>query len=108
VANRTSSWDKQWTRSYGGFDDPNSAHRSNYIPVKFTPRQNPFYCALPYTIRHALAIGPKRRALCRGSRRHIRAPPFPPAKIDGWRSVETSNNLTNFPRAHARARKCYC
>src|SRR5205823_12682957 len=26
----------------------NPAHRSNYIPVRFTPRQNPFYCALPY------------------------------------------------------------
>jgi hypothetical protein len=46
--NRTSSWDKQWTKSYGGFDDPNPAHRNNYVPVKFTPRQNPFYCALPY------------------------------------------------------------
>jgi hypothetical protein len=46
--NCTSSWDKQWTRNYGGFDDPNPAHRRNYIPVKFTPRQNPFYCALPY------------------------------------------------------------
>ena len=22
--------------------------RRNYVPVKFTPRQNPFYCALPY------------------------------------------------------------
>jgi hypothetical protein len=48
VPNRTSSWDKNWTRNYGGFDDPNPARRSNYIPVKFTPRQNPFYCALPY------------------------------------------------------------
>jgi hypothetical protein len=48
VPNRTSAWDKQWTRSYGGFDDPNPAHRRNYIPVKFTPQQNPFYCALPY------------------------------------------------------------
>ncbi len=48
VPNRTSSWDKQWTRNYGGFDDPNPAHRCNYVPVKFTPRQNPFYCALPY------------------------------------------------------------
>jgi len=46
--NRTSSWDKQWTKSYGGFDDPNPAHRKNYTPVKFKPRQNPFYCALPY------------------------------------------------------------
>jgi hypothetical protein len=48
VPNRISSWDKDWTKNYGGLDDPNPAHRSNYIPVKFTPRQNPFYCALPY------------------------------------------------------------
>ncbi len=48
VPNRVSSWDKEWTKSYGGFDDPNPARRSNYSPVKFTPRQNPFYCALPY------------------------------------------------------------
>ncbi|HYS95228.1 MAG TPA: hypothetical protein VEL08_01760 [Chthoniobacterales bacterium] len=48
VPNRSSSWDKNWRRSYGGFDDPNPSHRSNYIPIKFTPRQNPFYCALPY------------------------------------------------------------
>jgi hypothetical protein len=40
--------DTQWTKSYGGSDDPNPAQRSNYVPVKFTPRQNPFYCALPY------------------------------------------------------------
>jgi hypothetical protein len=48
VPNRSSSWDKNWTGNYGGFDDPNPSHRSNYIPAKFTPRQNPFYCALPY------------------------------------------------------------
>jgi len=48
VPNRTSAWDKQWTKNYGGFDDPNPAHRSNYLPVRFRPRQNPFYCALPY------------------------------------------------------------
>jgi hypothetical protein len=46
--NRSSSWDKDWAKSYGGFDDPNPARRQDYIPVKFTPRQNPFYCALPY------------------------------------------------------------
>jgi hypothetical protein len=46
--NRASSWDKDWTKNYGGFDDPNPVNRSNYIPVGFTPRQNPFYCALPY------------------------------------------------------------
>ena len=48
VPNRTSAWDKQWSKNYGGFDDPNPARRRNYIPVKFTPQQNPFYCALPY------------------------------------------------------------
>ena len=48
VPNRVSSWDKEWTKNYGGIDDPDPAHRSNYIPAKFTPRQNPFYCALPY------------------------------------------------------------
>jgi hypothetical protein len=35
-------------KSYGGFDDPNPANRRSYLPIKFTPRQNPFYCALPY------------------------------------------------------------
>ncbi len=48
VPNRSSSWDKNWTQSYGGYDDPNPAHRRDMIPVSFTPRQNPFYCALPY------------------------------------------------------------
>ena len=48
VPNRTSSWDNQWTKNYGGVDEPNPARRSNYMPVKFTPRLNPFYCALPY------------------------------------------------------------
>ena len=48
VPNRSSSWDKNWTSNYGGFDDPNPLHRTNFMPVKFTPRQNPFYCALPY------------------------------------------------------------
>ena len=48
VPNRASSWDRDWTKNYGGFDDPNPTNRSNYIPVTFTPRQNPFYVALPY------------------------------------------------------------
>jgi hypothetical protein len=48
IPNRSSSWDKDWTKNYGGFDDPSPANRSNYVPVNFTPRQNPFYCALPY------------------------------------------------------------
>jgi hypothetical protein len=48
VPNFKSSWDANWTSNYGGFDNPDSSVRRNYIPVAFVPRQNPFYCALPY------------------------------------------------------------
>jgi len=48
VPNHKSSWDSDWTRNYGGYDDPDSSRRHDYIPINFVPRQNPFYCALPY------------------------------------------------------------
>ena len=48
VPNHKSSWDPDWTRNYGGYDDPDSSRRRDYIPINFVPRQNPFYCALPY------------------------------------------------------------
>jgi hypothetical protein len=59
VPNRASSWDKEWSKSYGGFDDPSPSHRSDYTPVKFTPRQNPFYCALPYNDKLATGHRPE-------------------------------------------------
>jgi hypothetical protein len=59
VPNRSSSWDKNWAQRYGGFDDPNPARRQDYIPVKFTPRQNPFYCALPYNDKAAAGHRPE-------------------------------------------------
>src|SRR5690242_11595305 len=34
--NKASAWDKDWTKNYGGFDDPNPARRNHYLPVKFT------------------------------------------------------------------------
>jgi hypothetical protein len=43
-----SVWDKHWQKNYGGVDNPDSSARRDYIPLAFTPRQNPFYCALPY------------------------------------------------------------
>lgn len=46
--NHKSSWDPQWARNFGGFDDPNIANRRNFLPARFVPRQNPFYAALPY------------------------------------------------------------
>ncbi|MBA3881763.1 MAG: hypothetical protein H0X73_03390 [Chthoniobacterales bacterium] len=48
VPNNKSSWDANWTASYGGYDTPDPSSRRNFIPVSFVPRQNPFYCALPY------------------------------------------------------------
>jgi hypothetical protein len=59
VPNRSSSWDKEWSKSYGGFDDPNPARRQDYTPVKFTPRQNPFYCARPYNDKAATGHRPE-------------------------------------------------
>jgi hypothetical protein len=46
--NHKSSWDAEWARNYGGYDNPDPAKRRNLLPVGFTPRQNPFYIALPY------------------------------------------------------------
>jgi hypothetical protein len=48
VPNDRSSWDSKWFSNYGGYDDPNSKSRKDFIPVSFRPRQNPFYVALPY------------------------------------------------------------
>ena len=48
VPNTKSSWDPQWHRSFGGFDNPDPGSRRNFITKSFSPRQNPFYIALPY------------------------------------------------------------
>lgn len=48
VHNRSSSWDADWALSFGGFDDPSPAARNGFRPARFLPKQNPFYCALPY------------------------------------------------------------
>ncbi len=48
VPNHTSSWDMKWAEHFGGTDDPEPGKRANFLPVKFVPHENPFYCALPY------------------------------------------------------------
>ena len=48
VPNNRSAWDANWARNYGGYDNPDPRFRSNFIPIGMFPRQNPFYCALPY------------------------------------------------------------
>lgn len=44
--NRSSAWTGDWVGAYGGVDHPR--RREGYLPRGFTPRENPFYCALPY------------------------------------------------------------
>ena len=48
TSNHHSSWDGEWQKNFGGFDNPDRAARSGYVPKGFTPRLNPFYIALPY------------------------------------------------------------
>ncbi|MBV9489137.1 MAG: hypothetical protein JO069_05345 [Verrucomicrobia bacterium] len=48
VPNNRSAWDRAWAANYGGYDNPDPGARRNYIPIRFVPRQNPFYVALPY------------------------------------------------------------
>jgi hypothetical protein len=45
-ANTASAWDDEWLAHYGGVDDP--MRRNGFLPAGFTPKENPFYCALPY------------------------------------------------------------
>ena len=48
VHNRSSSWDVDWAYNFGGYDNPDTNQRRNYMPVAFVPKENPFYVALPY------------------------------------------------------------
>ncbi len=46
IPNAQSAWDDEWLAHYGGIDDP--LNRNGYYPAEFTPKENPFYFALPY------------------------------------------------------------
>lgn len=46
ISNNPSAWDDYWVKHYGGTDNPEK--RSGYLPAKFSPKENPFYFALPY------------------------------------------------------------
>lgn len=46
IANTESYFDEKWQEHYGGVDDPQK--RCGSKPCDFTPRENPFYFALPY------------------------------------------------------------
>ena len=46
IPNSSSTWTEDWLGAYGGVDDPNN--RCGLLPCAFTPKENPFYFALPY------------------------------------------------------------
>jgi hypothetical protein len=46
ISNKSSAWDDYWADHYGGIDS--SKNRNGFLPAKFTPKENPFYFALPY------------------------------------------------------------
>ncbi len=45
--NEEAAWCTNWVRCFGGVDDPNHRSADGYRPAKFTPKENPFYVALP-------------------------------------------------------------
>jgi len=92
VPNRASSWDKEWSKSYGGLDDPNPAHRSDYAPVKFTPRQNPFYCALPYNDKAATGHRPEASRVVPWFNEAYQGPGVSVCK-DRWIAIRKGNKV---------------
>ena len=92
VPNRSSSWDKEWSKSYGGFDDPNPARRQDYIPVKFTPRENPFYCALPYNDKAASGHRPEAPRVVPWFKEAYQGPGVSVCK-DRWIAIRKGNKI---------------
>lgn len=66
MSNSASSWDQEWKASFGGFDDPDPRNRAtDYRPVSFVPKENPFYVALPYNdcVDHATTKAEARKVI---------------------------------------------
>jgi hypothetical protein len=92
VPNQSSSWDRNWTHNYGGFDDPNPVQRSNFIPVKFTPRQNPFYCALPYNDKASNGHRPEAPQVVPWFKEAYQGPAVSVCK-DHWVAIRKDNKV---------------
>ena len=92
VPNRSSSWDGNWTRSYGGFDNPDRAHRAGYIPANFTPRQNPFYCALPYNDKASNGHRPEAAQVVPWFKNAYQGPAVSTCK-DRWVAIRKGNRV---------------
>ena len=76
--------------NYGGFDDPSPANRSNYRPAKFTPRQNPFYCALPYNDKQRTGHRPEAPRVIPWFKEAYQGPAISTCK-DRWVAIRKGN-----------------
>ncbi|HEY4285085.1 MAG TPA: hypothetical protein VGM62_18625 [Chthoniobacterales bacterium] len=92
VPNKSSSWDKSWTKNYGGFDDPSPARRKDFIPVKFTPRQNPFYVALPYNDKASTGHRPEASKVVPWFNEAYQGPAVSTCK-DRWIAIRKGNRV---------------
>lgn len=60
ISNSKSAWDEDWKTHFGGTDDPEN--RNGFNPAGFTPRENPFYFALPYNDLNSKGVRKKEAA----------------------------------------------
>jgi len=92
VPNHASSWDKAWAKNYGGYDDPNRSRRNDYIPARFTPHQNPFYCALPYNDKAREGHRPEAPRVVPWFKEAYRGPAVSVCK-DRWIAIRKGNRV---------------
>ncbi len=90
VPNHASSWDAAWAKNYGGYDDPNRANRHDYMPVNFAPRQNPFYCALPYNDKARTGHRPEAPTVVPWFKEAYKGPAVSVCK-DRWVAIRKGN-----------------
>ena len=65
---------------------------SNYIPVKFTPQQNPFYCALPYNDKAHTGHRPEAPRVVPWFKEAYQGPAVSTCK-DRWVAIRKGNRI---------------
>jgi hypothetical protein len=108
--NHMSSWDTEWMKNFGGYDDPDRANRTdNFTPIGFTPKQNPFYIALPYNdvVDHNTTTSRRPRIRSSlGSVRSSRAPgQIRAERAPGWPFAMATASATPSGRTAAPSRR---
>jgi hypothetical protein len=90
--NHKSSWDQEWARNYGGYDNPDPTKRRNFLPVNFTPRQNPFYIALPYNDKARVGHRPEAPQVVPWFREAYQGPAVSTVK-GRWVAIRKGNRI---------------